>query len=223
MKILSVEADAHNAARLRRLLVASSHELRNVTSAEEGLACSVEERWDMILHRVRAADGNGTMLLKRLREEARIETPIIVLGPDSPHLAAKCLDAGADNYQPMPFIGPELLSRMHAVHRRAGMQPPTIYRAGTLVVESLKKEVSIAGEIIRFPRCEYCTLELLAKKKNHEVPRRALAALPGHAIFSVTNGIEVTIGRIRKRLAPHVDGSFALQTVRGYGYVLREC
>jgi two-component system, OmpR family, response regulator len=152
-----------------------------------------------------------------------VHTPIIVIdkGEYKYQHAIACLDAGADDYLTCPFHIPELRCRIQAVHRRAQPRKPVRMQIGSLVVDDDLKTVHVGDACMHLPRHDYLILGHLAVHKNEPVTRKELLGISDD-VCDDTNTVDVHIAHIRKALESRLDGTFALETIRGVGYRLAE-
>jgi len=120
-KILIVEDDALVAESLRRVLKSGDVEFllsNSIAQAEELLESSVV---DMIILDRMLPDGDGVVLLKKLRMTPALKKiPVLILSGRAETLdQVTGLDLGADDYMTKPFSAPELKARVDALLRRA--------------------------------------------------------------------------------------------------------
>jgi len=217
MKILVVEDDPRTRSLLAGGLSESGHECDQAANGEEALARLMggRARFDLVLLDVMMPVCDGWQVLERLRA-ARLRTPVVVLtARHEVHERVQGLRLGADDYLIKPFAWAELLARIEAVGRRT----QSVLRLGDI-------EIDLEG---RFVRCGELRLELsprefgllafLARDPGRLVTRKELLSEVWGIDFEPgTNLIDVTVSRLRRRLAP--SHGVTIQAVPAKGYVL---
>lgn len=129
MHLLIVEDHAELAATLRELLAARGHDVEVVADGESafdvaGGAGAGATRFDVIVLDRILPGLDGLTLCRRLREERRVRTPILMLtARDSVADRVAGLEAGADDYLVKPFALAELEARLRALGRRVPASP----------------------------------------------------------------------------------------------------
>jgi DNA-binding response OmpR family regulator len=146
---------------------------------------------------------------------------LMLTARDAPADRIRGLDSGADDYLVKPFDFGELLARIRALQRRPrGVDGPAVSR-GRLVLDPVKREVSVDEQPLGLTVTEYHILELLMRRAPAVVDRKAIAE---HAWRDETdplgsNAIDVQLSRLRAKLP---DAGIRIVTVRGAGYRLEE-
>jgi DNA-binding response OmpR family regulator len=223
MKVLSIESDAATASALGTMLVAYGHEFLNVATGKQGIEQARATPQDIILNSFHLADMAAPELISELRDVARVETPIIVMGPHGDggqwRQRSECFDAGADNYQPVPFRIEELLGRMQAVTRRPPGRLPIIITIGQLRYDSHSRKFEVGGVEARLTPGERTILEELIRHQGEIITRTRLDESRGADTDS--NSICVILSRLRAKLEALDAGTFEIETVRGFGHRLR--
>ena len=132
------------------------------------------------------------------------------------------LDSGADDYLVTPFALDELLARIRAQLRRSQHRADRLLQYADLRLDLETREATRLGEPLRLTPREF---ELLAAFLGH--PRQVLSReqlcqrVWGFAFEGESNFVDVAVKELRKKL--EADGRPRLiQTVRGFGYALRE-
>ena len=168
---------------------------------------------------------NGIEVLRRIRNVS--EVPIILLtARDEVVDKVSGLDGGADDYITKPFAIEELLARIRAILRKKTSEN-TIYKhsqmqVGPLILDPIKREVKVNGDLIDLTKREFDLLEFLLENKNIVVSRETLLQnIWGYDFAGETNAVDVYIRYLRAK----IDEPFELKllyTVRGVGYVIRD-
>ncbi len=154
-------------------------ETRNylVDYAADGLLAmklAVGEPFDVIILDVMLPGLDGMAVCRRLRQEARLTTPILMLTARD-QLADKLqgFDSGADDYLVKPFDMPELVARIDAlIRRRRGVA--SVYTVGELTMNLDTMEVSRGGTEIKLSRTLFDILRILLRESPRVVPRETI-------------------------------------------------
>lgn len=113
-----------------------------------GLHLAVTHPFDLIVLDLMLPGIDGLELCRKLRNEAKNSTPILMLtARDTLHDKVAGLDAGADDYLVKPFAIEELEARVRAMIRRhRGAVSPERLHVGDLVVDTATVQVERAGQ-----------------------------------------------------------------------------
>lgn len=182
---------------------------------------------DLIVSDVNMPDMDGLALTGHIRQHATLsETPILLLTArsDTQDKYHGFLH-GADDYLVKPFALAELLARLRAIVRRApGAGDPD---DGTLEYGDLRLDLETlmgerSGRRFELTRTEFLLLELFMRNPDRVLTREViLDRVWGMDARTSTNGIEVYVGYLRRKLESGGEPRL-LQTVRGFGYALRD-
>lgn len=167
-------------------------------------------------------DGDGLVLLKRLRD-AELGIPCLLLtARDALHDRVEGLDAGADDYLPKPFAMDELVARVRALLRRPAECLPVEPGLGDLQLRPAEGMLHCGEECVSLAASEMQIMLLLARRGGDRVRRSALEAAAWGLSEAVTpNALDVALHRIRRKLRA-VGSRQKIVNVRGQGYALRE-
>lgn len=117
---------------------------------------------------------NGLEVCRRLRQEAQLTTPILILtARDQLDDKLKGFDVGADDYLVKPFDLPELVARIEALLRR-GRGLSSVYRTGELTMNLETMEVHRAGVEIKLSKTLFDILRILMREAPKVVPRETI-------------------------------------------------
>ncbi len=161
---------------------------------------------------------DGLEVCRIVRRES--EVPIIMLTARTDDVDKIVgLELGADDYLAKPFNPRELVARVKAILRRAGGPAPAadeVITLGNTVVDSARREVTIAGQPVTVRSKEFDLLRMFAQHLGLVLDRdRLLNQVWGYEYFGDTRTVDVHVAHLRDRLA---GSSLAIQTVRGSGY-----
>jgi two-component system OmpR family response regulator len=188
----------------------------------EGLQMATGERWDIIvLDRMLPGEVDGLSILQALRA-LRKTTPVLVLSAlASLDERVRGLSEGGDDYLTKPFAFSELLARINALLRRAGMKEDTgELRIADLTLDLRRRKAERAGRAIVLQPREFRLLEYLVRNQGQVVTRTMLLeAVWDYHFDPQTNAVDVQVSRLRQK----IDKDFSpalLHTVRGVGYMM---
>lgn len=222
MRLLAVEDEPELGLLLRDALSASGFAVdlaTGMTEAEDHLGVAA---YDAMILDLGLADGDGLTLLRALRRRGAMVPVLILTARDAPEDRVLGLDSGADDYLVKPFHMPELLSRMRALLRRPNAALGVVLELGDLVLDTVTRQVTVAGAPLVLSVRETALLELLLRRQGRVVAREAMEqALYGFDTALGSNALEVLVHRLRRRLQ-EADAHAVVHTLRGVGYLLAE-
>lgn len=218
MRICLVEDDLELGHSVQALLQDGGHDVvwvRRLTEARYWL--EQQQGFDALVLDLGLPDGNGLELLRLMRQSNK-QLPIVVITARSGiEDRLHGLDSGADDYLVKPFAGPELLARLRAVARRAGLLSSDAegqeWRHKDLSLDERRMVLSRHGQAINLSPTEFSILLTLLKLPDRVVTRRELEAraMPN----ADSHALDVHIFNLRKKI-----GEGYVRTVRGVGFVL---
>jgi two-component system response regulator MprA len=197
------------------------HEDLAVVSAANlaiGLETIRRVRPKLVILDVGLPDGEGFDLLRTIRAESDVPVMMLTARGDVDD-RVRGLDLGADDYVAKPFHFNELLARVRAQLRRAGVARPVDprLRFDDLELDPRTREVYRAGRSIALTTREFELLELFLRHPRQVLSKEAiLDRLWGYAFDD--NLVEVYVSYLRRKLGE----PSLIQTQRGAGYTLRE-
>ena len=222
MRLLLVEDDPHLSELIPKALRAKGFTVDICELADEACCALKDGIFDTVILDLGLPDRDGMTVLREMRQDAN-ETPVLILtARDGLKDRVSGLNAGADDYVLKPFEMEELLARIKALLRRPGGVLGMTLTAGNIVLDSVSREIRIGGKVADLSRRELSVLEHLMRRLDGMVAKELLAeSLYGYAERGSTNSIEVSIHRLRKRLAD-CGATVKINTLRGVGYLLSE-
>ena len=223
MRTLLIEDDRAAARTTELLLTQAGFNVYVTDEGEEGVELAKVYDYDVILLDLNLPDMDGLEVLKTLRK-AKIDTPIMILsglaGIDS---KVKTFSVGADDYITKPFHKDELISRMHAVARRARGHAQSVIQTGDLSVNIDARTVEMGGQPLHVTAREFQILELLSLRKGTTITKQMfMNHLYGGLDEPELKIIDVFICKLRRKMQEATRGQRHIETVWGGGYMLRE-
>jgi two-component system response regulator MprA len=226
MRVLVVEDDPRVRSSLDRALRANGYSVELAAAGLEGLAATRGLRPDALVLDVNLPDISGFDVCRELRATGD-RTPVLMLtARDSVADRVQGLDAGADDYLVKPFALAELLARVRALLRRGGPDgapaDAEVLEVGDLRLDLVAMGAERAGRPIELTRTELLLLELFMRNPGRVMTREViLDRVWGMDARTSSNGVEVYVGYLRRKLEAGGEPR-VLQTVRGFGYAVRE-
>ncbi|KXV02806.1 two-component system response regulator [Caballeronia megalochromosomata] len=221
MKVLIVEDDSAIAANLYDYLEANGYEVDLASNGQTGLAMAVAETWDAILLDLSLPRMDGLTLCRKLREEARRDTPVLML------TAKDALDDklagfvhGADDYLVKPFSLREVGARLGALIKRyRGEVALQDLRFSDVRLDLTTLTVERAGRVIKLQPKGLQLLRILMQSPGRVFGRTELEKEVWGDQLPDSDTLRAHIYTLRKALT--LPGETELiETVHGLGYRL---
>ena len=220
MRVLVIEDERKTAAFIHKGLREAGYVVEVAESARAGLTLAANIEFDLVVLDVMLPDGNGMDVARQLRNENFSGFILMLTALGSTRDKVRGLDSGSDDYLAKPFEFDELLARIRALLRRKeGGRTRLSFE--DLHMDLIQRRVERAGQTISLTQKEFALLEYFLRNANRPLTRTEL----GENVWDVhfdneSNVIDVYVRHLRKK----IDEPFAtrlLQTVTGYGYVLK--
>ncbi len=220
LKIMVVDDDSNICELLRLYLSKEGFEPVTVCDGEEAV-----ERFDtvqpaLILLDVMMPKLDGWQVCRRIRKKS--QCPIIMLTAKG-ELFDKVLglELGADDYIVKPFETKEVVARVKAVLRRAGIhqgEKPREVSYDGLYINMENYELRVRGKKIDTPPKEMELIYHLASNPNRVYTRdQLLDEVWGFEYYGDSRTVDVHIKRLREKLEG-VSEQWTLKTVWSVGY-----
>ncbi|MFH3991201.1 response regulator, partial [Acinetobacter baumannii] len=143
MRILVVEDNRDILANLADYLSLKGYTVDCAQDGLSGLHLAATEHYDLIVLDVMLPGIDGYALCRRLREDARRDTPVIMLtARDQLQDRIRGLELGADDYLVKPFSFTELLLRIRTLLRRGVVREAEQVQLADLHLDVLRRKVS---------------------------------------------------------------------------------
>jgi DNA-binding response OmpR family regulator len=188
-----------------------------------GLHLAVTNPYDVIVLDVMLPGLDGLALCRKLREEAKRDTPLLMLtARDTVNDKIAGLDAGADDYLVKPFAIRELEARIRTLLRRQrGIVVAETLRVGDLRVDTSTLQVVRAGRPVKLMPIGLKLLTVLMRASPRIVSRQQLEREVWGDVLPDSDTLRSHLYALRKA----IDKPFGrplLHTIAGAGYRLAE-
>lgn len=220
IKVMVVDDDRNIGELLRLYLGKEGFEPIVLEDGEQAVEQFDTVQPDLILLDVMMPNLDGWQVCRHIRKKS--QCPIIMLTAKG-ELFDKVLglELGADDYIVKPFETKEVIARVKAVLRRAGITQGT--KAKTVSYDGLyinleNYELRLGGNIVDTPPKEMELLFHLASNPNRVFTRdQLLDEVWGFEYFGDSRTVDVHIKRLREKLEG-ISDRWTLKTVWGVGY-----
>jgi two-component system, OmpR family, response regulator VanR len=215
MRILVSEDEPHVAAAIARGFQREGVAVDVAGDGERALFLARVYSYDVVVLDRDLPVVHGDEVCRALNAERPDVKVLMLTASASPEDVVDGLQMGADDYLIKPFRFDELVARVHALARRAGVARPAVLRRGGLVVDPARRVASRGGREIALSPKEFGVLvELLAADGAVVSAEELLERVWDANTDPFTNTVRMTVMKLRRKLgAPEV-----VKTVPGAGY-----
>ena len=207
------------ATTVQRVLRPEGYDVDLANSGIAALEHAKDRRPDLVVLDLMMPGMDGLEVCRQLR--AAGDLPILFLtarGGTADRVRG--LDSGADDYLVKPFDYAELLARVRALLRRRP-PAPSILQFADLTVELGTGEVRRGERRVALTAREFALLTYLLRHPRQVLSREQLLEAVWTGEETDDNVVAVYIGYLRSKLEAPGEPRL-IQTIRGFGYSLRE-
>ena len=222
MRLLLVEDDAALREILMKRLIQEGYAVDACGDGNTGLEYALDVVYDGIVLDIMLPGIDGLTLLSQIRARGIASSVLLLTARDAVGDRVRGLDCGADDYLTKPFAFEELCARLRAMLRRGTPSRSPMLKVGELEMDTVQHTFHRGARSISLTAREYALMEYLM--------RNAGQVLTANQIFDHvwdfqggfdSNLVPVYIGYLRAKVDRGETKKY-IQTVRGFGYVLRE-
>lgn len=197
--------------------------LSTATDGATGLRMARQEAPALIILDLLLPKMPGLEICKVLKTDITTrQIPIIMLTAKAEEIDRIVgLEFGADDYVTKPFSPRELVLRVNAILRRGkGEVAEKKLSIGPITLDPSRHHVAVAGKPVRLTSVEFKLLSMLMQRQGRVQARdRLLNEVWGYESAIDTRTVDTHVRRLRKKLG---KAAAAIETVRGFGYRIRE-
>ena len=222
MRVLLVEDDHRIANFVAKGLREQAYAVDVVHNGEDALYQSAINTYDLVVLDVMIPAPDGFAVCKELRKTGHRMPILMLTARDAVEDRIQGLDRGADDYLLKPFAMKELAARLRALLRRPGGPLGVTINIGNICLDTTARHLKVDGRAVSIPPRELDALELLMRRTDKIVSKRAFEdSIYGFNEEVTANTIEALVSRLRRRLHA-VHASVTIHTLRGIGYLITE-
>ncbi|MGN3961383.1 response regulator transcription factor [Burkholderia gladioli] len=222
MRILVIEDDPDILANISGHLGNRGYIVDCAFDGQQGYALATAHEFDLIVLDLMLPRLDGYSLCRKLREQARLETPLImVTARDALDDRLQGFDAGADDYLVKPFALAELAARVKALLHRSRRPAARTLQVADLVYDTETRALTRAGDTLRLPPAPLKLLQILMQASPAVVHRARLEEALWLDSPPDSDSLRTHVHLIRQV----IDKPYAvplLRTVHGIGYQLQD-
>jgi len=219
--ILLVEDDIRIAEIAIAYLERAGFKVMHVANGRAAIERIATDPPSLVLLDLMLPDLSGEAICRELKEIADI--PVVIVSSkasEEERLAGFAL--GADDYIVKPFSPRELVARVQAVLKRAGVSENGMrlsFNAGELIIDDRSHTVTCRGAAIRLTAVEFKVLLVLAATPAKTFTREELVdKAMGYHFDGYERNIDSHIKNIRQKLGDSTKAPMFLITMYGLGY-----
>lgn len=220
MHILVVEDNSDIAANIGDFLADKGHVVDFAGDGVTGLHLAGREDFDAIVLDLTLPGMDGLELCRRLRQDARKMTPVLMLtARDALPDKLDGFAAGADDYLVKPFAGEELLARVRALGRRPAAGGDYELRIGSLRIDRRSREAWRDARPLQVGPTAFALLLLLAEAFPRALTRSEVIARLWDGDPPDSDPLRTHLYQLRQSL-DQPPARPMLRTVHGVGFRL---
>lgn len=227
-RLLVIEDDADIARLLRIHLADLGFGVDHVANGIDGFNRAANGAYSLIVLDLMLPGLDGLEICRRLRAQ-KVHTPVLMLTAKSSELDRVLgLELGADDYLTKPFSIKELQARVKAILRRIELESGEAeddapIHIGELYIDTVKREVRVAGDSVNLTAREYSLLLHFARHPGRVYSRsQLLDQVWGYGHDGYEHTVNSHINRLRKKIERNPEQPAYIQTVWGVGYKMAE-
>ena len=222
MRLLLIEDDESLHKIILKHFTEAGYAADGCRDGEEGLYYMESLQYDCVILDWMLPRRDGVSILKEARRNGCASPVLMLTARDSVTDRVTGLDAGADDYLVKPFNFDELLARIRALLRRGSETKQTVLELADLKMDTSTHAVTRDGRTIPLTSREYALLEYLLRNQGILQTRLQIADHVWNYDYTYdSNVVDVYIRYLRNKIDKGFDKPL-IQTVRGFGYVMRE-
>lgn len=225
MKIALLEDDLKQAELVVQWLEEAGFTVNHQGDGRSFLKHFKKDRYDMAILDWELPDQTGIDVLRQLRVVQNQNLPVLFTTQrDAEEDIVNALTHGADDYLVKPLRKGELLARIEAARRRAGIAC-NIDRLqfANITIDANKREITVDGQAVKVTPKDFGIAFELAKHEGQVLSREyLLKQVWGVEADINTRTVDMHVSRVRRSLNINPDMGYRITTIFQHGYRLEK-
>lgn len=226
MRIAYLEDDQAQAELVTHWLTEAGHSCTHRANGKEFMAMLRHDSFDLMVLDWEVPDMSGYAVLQEVRASGNRTPVLFATQRDEEHAIVGALTKGADDYMVKPTRQAELLARIGALARRAGVvetEEDAPLAIGPWVVDRTRRHILLDDAPVKLTDKDFELAAYLFQNMGKLMSRAHLL----EKVWGIMNAIEsrtvdVHISRIRRSLQIRPERGFRIKTVYQHGYRLEQ-
>ncbi len=221
VKVLLVEDIPTIAAAMQAALLSAGFDVQHALTGADALARKDSFHPDIALVDLELPDFNGIELVERFAADGDCGV-IVVTANDEAAARVAGLETGADDYVVKPIPAPELVARIHAVHRR--LNKPASSRQLRIFVDTAQRCL-ITGDSKRIllTEAEMSALEAMLEATGNSVSRDWLSRVAlKRPLHADDRAVDQLVMKLRRKLTEAGASERVILSARRQGYTIAD-
>ncbi len=226
MKIALLEDNAEQAELVTTWLTDASYQVCHFEEGKIFLKEILCTPFDMAILDWELPGMSGLEVLQTMRNVQQQALPVLFCTQrESEDDIVKALRSGADDYLVKPLRKAELLARLDAVRRRAGIASPgDMLTLGPIEIDTAKSEIRIDGVPVKVTQKDFGIAMEFAQNLGKILSRDyLLRAVWGLDVDIHTRTVDVHVSRVRRKLKISPEIGYRIKNIFQHGYRLEKC
>ena len=224
MRIAYLEDDMAQAELVTHWLKEAGHNCIHLASGREFMSLLRRDTFDILVLDWEVPDMNGYAVLEEVRASGNRTPVLFATQRDDESSIVGALTQGADDYMVKPTKQAELLARIAALGRRAGvsdMDDETALTVGPWTVDRSRRQILLADEPVKLTDKDYELASYLFQNVGKLMSRAHLLEKVWGIMTPIeSRTVDVHISRIRRSLQIRPEQGYRIKTVYQHGYHL---